>query len=166
MNQGLPGGPVVKSLPSNARVQALARKLGSHVPQSKEAHELQRTTAKTQQIIQKVKQLHVYMYPLRPEPPSQAPTHLQGSSRNTELSSCSIWQPFTGSFIHSGVCVEAALSIVQPPPSPCPKVHSLCLHLSSCPTSRLISTTVWIPYVCININTVFFLNSFTLYDRL
>ena len=72
-----PGGPVVKSLPSNARVQALARKLGSHVPQSEEAHELQWTTAKTQQIIPKVKQymytciLSVLSLPPRPPPTSR-----------------------------------------------------------------------------------------------
>ena len=40
----------------------------------------------------------------------------------------------------------------------CPQVHSLCLHLYSCPATRFISTFFFfkIPYICVSIRYLFF----------
>ena len=57
-----------------------------------------------------------------------------------------------------------------PPPSPCPQVHFLCLHLYSCPAPRFIRTFFFSLdsiYMCKHtVFVFFFLTYFTLYDRL
>ena len=46
-----------------------------------------------------------------------------------------------------------------PSPSPCPQVHSLRLHLYSCPALRFFTTTFFffsIPFICVSIRYLFF----------
>ena len=43
-----------------------------------------------------------------------------------------------------------------PSPSLCPQVHSLCLHLYSCPAPKFFRTFFLIPYICFSILYLFF----------
>ena len=56
-----------------------------------------------------------------------------------------------------------------PSPSPYPQVHSLLLHLYSCPAPRFLRTIFFLDsiYMCQHMVFVFlFLTYFTLYDKL
>ena len=67
--------------------------------------------------------------------------------------------PLANYFTFGSVYVDATLTLPQlPPPTPCPQVHSLHLHLYFCPATRFISTFFFfqIPYICVRIQYLFF----------
>ena len=88
----------------------------------------------------KVNQLYVYMYPFPLEPHS----HPSRSSQNTELSSLCYAAASTTCLFYTWRCIyiSTLVSGLFPPPFPplCPQVHSVRLHLYSCPADRFIST--------------------------
>ena len=127
----------------------------------------------------KVNQLYIYIYPHIPSllhlppslpiPPLQVVTNHQADL--PVLCSCF---PLAIYFTFGSVYMSMPLSHfvpVYPSPSPCSQVHSLCLHLYSCPAPRFFRTLFFFfldsIYMCQHTVFVFlFLTYFTLYDRL
>ena len=93
----------------------------------------------------KVNQLDVYIFPFPLGPPfhhTPQPTSL-GHHRAQSWAPCAIRQvPIAVYFTHGSVYMSIPISQFIPPslPPPCPHVHSLCLHLYSCPANRFICT--------------------------
>ena len=109
----------------------------------------------------------IYIYPLPLEPSHQpSASHLS----ETELNSLCYTAASTSVLFHTRqYYVSATLSIHPTFPFPplCPQVHSLCLHLSSCPAKRFISTIFLDPCIWVNIPYLFspfWLTSFCMTD--
>ena len=88
--------------------------------------------------------IHMSPYPLPLEPPFHPPypTPL-GHHKAPSRSPCAILLLPTSQLFYIRLClhVDATLTSPQPPPpTPSPQVHSLRLHLYSCPETRFIST--------------------------
>ena len=126
----------------------------------------------------KVNQLYIYIYPhissllhlplTLPIPPLQVVTKHQADL--PVLCSCF---PQAIYFIFDSVYMSMILSHFVPAYtclSPCPQVHSLCLHLYSCPAPTFIRTFFFfLDSIYMSSHMVFvflFLTYFTLYDRL
>ena len=104
----------------------------------------------------KVNQLCVYIYPHIPAllrlPPTLPTSALQVVTKHLAdlpvLCSCF---PLAIYFTFGSVYMSMPLSHfvpAHPSPSPCPQVHSLCLHLYSCPAPTFIRTIIFqIPYI-------------------
>ena len=80
--------------------------------------------------------IHMSPYPLPLEPPSHPPYptplgHCKAPSQSPWLCCCS---PPVNYFTFGSVCMSLLISLCPsfPLPTPCPQVHSLCLHLYSC----------------------------------
>jgi len=76
--------------------------------------------------------------------PTTPPSQPSGSSQGTELSSlryaaASPQLPISHTAAYIRQCSSLGSSHPLLPPL-CPQIHSLCLHLYSCPTNRFIST--------------------------
>ena len=126
----------------------------------------------------KVNQLYIYIYPhissllhllpTLPIPPLQVATKHQADL--PVLCGCfSLAIYFTFSSIYKSMPLSHFVS-AYPSPSLCPQVHSLRLHLYSCPAPRFFITIFFsldAIYMCQHTVFVFlFLTYFTLYDRL
>ena len=96
----------------------------------------------------KVNQLYAYVYPHIPSllhlPPTLSIPPLQVVTKHQAdlpvLCSCF---PLAIYFTFGSVYVSVLLSHfvpASPPPPPCPQVHSVCLHLYSCPAPKFIRT--------------------------
>ena len=126
----------------------------------------------------RVNQLYIYMCPhissllhlpdILPIPPLQVVT-----KHRTDLSVLCGCFPLAICFTFGTVYMSMPLSHfvpAYPSPFPCPQVHSLHLHLYSCPTPRFFRTFFFFLdsiYMCQHTVFVFlFLIYFTLYDRL
>ena len=95
----------------------------------------------------------LYVYPLLLSLPS--PPQPSRSSQSTKLSSLC----YTAASHQLGVYAKCYALNQSPSLLPCPHVHKsiLCLLLYSCPANRFFSTIVFqIPYICINIQYLFF----------
>ena len=127
----------------------------------------------------KVDQLYVYIYPhisslLRLPPTLPLPPLQMVTKQGADLFVLCSCFPLASYFTFSSVYMSMPLSHfvpAYPSPSPCPKVHSLRLHLYSCPAPRFIRTILIFflgsTYMCQHTVFVFlFLTYFTLYDRL
>ena len=119
----------------------------------------------------KVNQLYVYTYPLIPSLWHLPPTSLSHHSRlsqSTEPVLCGCF-PLAIHFAFSSVYMSMPLSHfvpAYPSPSPCHQVHSLCLHLYSCPATRFFST-IFLDSIYLHQHTVFgflFLTSLCMTD--
>ena len=101
-------------------------------------------------------------YPLPLVPPSHHPypTPLGGHKVPNWSPSAVQLLPTSYLFYICSVYMSVLLSYFipfYPSPSPCPQVHSLCLHLYSCPAPRFIKTIFfYIPYICVSIWYLFF----------
>ena len=98
--------------------------------------------------------VYVYIYPC----PLKSPTHHHPcpsrSSQSIELSSLCLATCHQRSILHTVVCVfQPSLPFI--PTSPSPHVHSLCLHLYSCPGNRFITTFFQISHMHVNILYLF-----------
>ena len=124
----------------------------------------------------KVNQLHLYIYPHIPSllclPPTLVIPPLQVVTKHqADLSVLCGCFPLAIYFTFGSVYMSMLLSQFVPAypyPSPCPQVHSLCLHLYSCPAPRFIRTIFFLDSIYMCQHTVFdflFLTYFTLYDR-
>ena len=119
-------------------------------------------------VYNKVNQLYIYIYtqissllrlpPTLPIPPLQVVTKHQADL--PVLCGCF---PLAIYFTFGSVYMSMPLSHfipVYPSHSPCPQVHSLCLHLYSCPNSRFFRSFFFfffqIPYICVSIRCLFF----------
>ena len=126
----------------------------------------------------KVNQLYIYIYPHIPcllcLPPTLPIPPLQVVTKHRA------YLPVLCSCFPLGICftfgrVYMSMPLSQfvpahPSPSPCPQVHSVRLHLYSCPAPRFFRTIFFFLgsiYMCQHMVFVFlFLTYFTLYDRL
>ena len=97
----------------------------------------------------KVNQLYIYIYSHIPSllhlPPSHLPypTPLGGHKARADLPVLCGCFPLASYFTFGSVYMSMPLShfvSAYPSPSPCPQVHSLCLHLYSCPAPRFFRT--------------------------
>ena len=127
----------------------------------------------------KVNQLYIYIYPhipslLRLPPPTIPPLQVVTKHQADLPVLCSCF-PLAIYFTFGSVYMSMPLSDfvpAYPSPSPCPQVHSLCLHLYSCPAPRFIRTIFSFffldsIYMCQHTIFVFLcLTYFTVYDRL
>ena len=89
--------------------------------------------------------MHISPYPFPLASPSHPPypTALGGHKALTDLPVLCGCFPLAIHFTFGGVYMSVPLSHfvpAYPSPSPCPQVHSLCLHLYSCPAPRFIRT--------------------------
>ena len=123
----------------------------------------------------KVNQLYIYPHipsllrlpPTLPIPPLQVVT-----KHRADLPVLCGYFPLAISFTFGSVYMSMPLSHfipAYPSPSPCPQVHSLRLHLDSCPAPRFSMTIFFFNSIYMCQRTVFvflFLTYFTLYDRL
>ena len=125
----------------------------------------------------KVNQLYAYVYPHIPSlfhlPPTLLipPLYVVAKHRAHLPVPCSCF-PLAIYFIFGSVYMSVLLSHfvpAYPSPSPCPKVHSLCLCLYSCPALRFFRTIFFSLdsiHMCQHMVFLFlFLTYFTLYDR-
>ena len=73
------------------------------------------------------------VYPHIPSSWTSPPSHPSRSSQSTDLGF-----PLAVYVTHGGIRTAGSISQTIPfsPSPPCPHVHSLCLHLSSCPVNR------------------------------
>ena len=112
----------------------------------------------------KVNQPHAHIHPHIPSPlslPLTLPSHLSRPSQSTELISLCL-----AAASHQHLVVNMCLSLCPsfralPRCAPCPQVHSLYLHLYSCPATRFISTISFsfffqMQYICVSIQYLFF----------
>ena len=122
----------------------------------------------------KVNQLYIYIYPhisLLHLPPTLTIPPLQVVTKHrADLPVLCGCFPLAIYYIWQCIYAHAALFVpAYPSHSPCPQVHSLCLHLYSCPAPEFFRTLFFfqIPYMCQHMLFVFlFQTYFTLYDRL
>ena len=127
----------------------------------------------------KVNRLYIYIYPhisslLRLPPTLPIPPLQVVTKHRADLSVLCSCFPLAICFTFGSVYVFMPLSHFvpdYPSPSPCPQVHSLRLHLYSCPAPRFFRTFFFSflgsKYTCQHTVFVFlFLTYFTLYDRL
>ena len=125
----------------------------------------------------KVNQLYVYIHPdilsilcLPPTLPIR-PLQVVTKYRADLPVLCSCF-PLAIYLIFGNVYMSLLLShfvAAYPSPSPCPQVHSLCLHLYSCPASRFFRNIFFLDsiYTCqLTVFVLLFLTYYTLYDRL
>ena len=93
--------------------------------------------------------INISPYPLPLEPPSH-PSKLSQSWSPCAMQQLPTSHPF---YIWQCIYVNATLSLRPSFPfPPCPQVHSLHLHLYSCPATRFIDTIfLKIPYICVSI---------------
>ena len=105
--------------------------------------------------------LYVYIDPLLLEPPL-------GHHRAPNWAPCAIRNfPLAVYFTHSIVYMSIQLLIYHPLPSLCSHICSPCLCLYSCPANSSFLPFFYIPYICINIQYLFFsfwLNSVCMTD--
>ena len=90
--------------------------------------------------------IHMSPYPLPLEPPSHPPYPTLIAKHRADLPVLCCCFPPANYFTFGSVYMSMLLSLRPsfpelPPPTPCPQVHSLYLHLYSCPATRFISTT-------------------------
>ena len=124
----------------------------------------------------KVNQLYIYIYPHIPSllhlPPTLPIPPLQVVTKHQLTSLCYATASHQLSILHLVVYMSVPLSHfipAYPSPSLCPQVHSLHLHIYSCPAPRFIGTIFFFLdsiYMCQHMVFVFLLTYFTLYDRL
>ena len=103
----------------------------------------------------KVNQLYIYIYPhissLLPLPPTLPIPPLQVVTKHrTDLPVLCGFFPLAIYFTFGSVCMSMPLSHfvpAYPSPSPCPQVHSLRLHLYSCPALRFSRTIILIIFL-------------------
>ena len=117
-----------------------------------------------------VNQLYVYLYPFPLGPSCHPPSHPSRLSQSTRLSSLcytagshQLFYTWQSIYVKPNLPVHPTLLF-----PPCPHVHSLCLHLYSCPANRFICA-IFLDSTYIRQYTIFvflFLAYFTLYDRL
>ena len=99
-----------------------------------------------------VNQLYIYIHPHLPSllhiPPTvPIPPLLVDTKHRTDLPVLCGCFPLATYFTFRSVYMSMSLSHfvpANPSPSPCPQVHSLCLHLYSCPAPRFFRTRKWI----------------------
>ena len=125
----------------------------------------------------KVNQLYIYIYPHIPSllhlPPTLPIPPLQVVTKPRAdlpvLCSCFLLAIcFTFGSVYMSMPLTHFVP-AYPSPSPCPQVHSLHLHLYSCPAPRFIRTFFFLDSIYMCQHTVFvflFLTYFILYDRL
>ena len=124
----------------------------------------------------KVNQLYVYIYPHIPSllhllPTLPIPPLQVDTKHRADLPVLCGCFPLAIYFTFGNVYMSVLLSHfvpAYPSPSLCPQVHTLRLHLYSCPVTRFIST-IFLDSIYMRQHTVFvslFLTYFTLYDRL
>ena len=124
-----------------------------------------------------VNQLYIYIYPhtsslLRLPPTLRIPPLQVVTKHQADLSVLCDCFPLAIYFTFGSICKSMPLSHfipAYPSPSPCPQVHSLRLHLYSCPAPRFFRTFFFLDSIYMCQHTVFvflFLTYFTLYDRL
>ena len=114
----------------------------------------------------KKNQLYVYIYPHIPSllhlPPTlHIPPLYVITKHQADLPVLGNYFPLAIYFTFASVYMSVLLSDfvpAYPSPSPCPQVHSLHLHLYSCPAPRFITTILFfqIPYICVSIWYLFF----------
>ena len=129
----------------------------------------------------KMNQLYIHIYPhisylLRLPPTLPIPPLQVDTKHRADLPVLCSCFPLAIYFTFGNVCMSMPLSHfaqAYPSPSPCPQVHSLHLHLYSCPAPRFIRRILFVClfldsiYMCQHTVFVFlFLTYFTLYDRL
>ena len=122
----------------------------------------------------KVNQLYIYIYPHIHLPPTlPIPPLWVVTKHRADLPVLCGCFPLAIYFTFGSVHMSMPLFHFipdYPSPSPCPQVHSLCLHLYSCPACRFFRTNFFFLhsiYICQNTVFVFlFLTNFTLYDSL
>ena len=113
----------------------------------------------------KVNQLCIYIYPhisslLRLHPTLTIPPLQVVKKHQADLPVLCGCFPLVTDFTFDSVYMSMPLSHfipAYPSPSLCPKVHSLRLHLSSCPAPRFFRSFFFqIPYICASIQYLFF----------
>ena len=112
----------------------------------------------------KVNQLYIYIYPHIPSLLRILPTlpipPLQVVTKQELISLCYAAVSHQLSILHLVVFMSMPLShfvSAYPSPSTCPQVHSLRLHLYSCPAPRFFRNFFFqIPYICVSIWYLFF----------
>ena len=114
----------------------------------------------------KVNQLYIHTYPhisslLRLPPSLPIPPLQVVTKHRADLPVLCDCFPLAIGFTFGSVYMSMPLSHfvpAYPSPSLCPQVHSLRLHLYSCPAPRFFRTTFFfkIPYMCVRIRYLFF----------
>ena len=124
----------------------------------------------------KVNQLYIYIYPhissfLRLPPTLPIPLLQVVTKHQADLPVLYGCFPLAICFTFVSLYKSMPLSHfipAYPSPSPCPQVHSVCLHLYSCPAPRFFSTIFFLRFhIYVLAYSIFvFLTYFTLYDSL
>ena len=122
----------------------------------------------------KVNQPHVYIYPHIPSllclPPTLPIPLLQVVTKHradlpVPCGCFSLAIYFTFGSVHMSMPFSHFI-LAYPSPSACPQVHSLCLHLYSCPATRFFRTffffSFYIPYLCGILIRVFIFSGYML----